>query len=157
MNGRQSNARSIQDRMAASHLTVTRDSIGGHCATGCRTRLKSEQHAFLHSSSCVVMQAARRGSSARRRVFAASQLQTKPRVAVISDFIEERWPSMDLVAEMLSDHLAREHAKCFEVELVRPRFVWPSNHRGIANKQSLAAANLFNRFAIYPRWIVRNR
>ena len=64
---------------------------------------------------------------------------------------------MDLVAEMLSDHLAREHAKCFEVELVRPRFIWPSNHRDIANEHSLAAARLFNRFAVYPRWIARNR
>ena len=64
---------------------------------------------------------------------------------------------MDLVAEMLTDRLAREHAKCFEVELVRPRFIWPSSLRGIANKQSLAPARLFNRFAVYPRWIVRNR
>jgi glycosyltransferase involved in cell wall biosynthesis len=84
-------------------------------------------------------------------------LQAKPRVAVISDFIEEGWPSMDLVAEMLSDHLAREHAKCFDVELVRPRFIWPSSLRSIANKHSLAAAKLFNRFAVYPRWIARNR
>ena len=64
---------------------------------------------------------------------------------------------MDLVAEMLSDHLAREHAKCFEVELVRPRFIWPSSLRRIANKQSLAAARFFNRFVVYPRWIARNR
>jgi glycosyltransferase involved in cell wall biosynthesis len=84
-------------------------------------------------------------------------LQAKPRVAVISDFIEERWPSMDLVAEMLSDHLAREHTKCFDVELVRPRFIWPSSLLNIANKNSLAAARLFNRFAVYPRWIARNR
>jgi glycosyltransferase involved in cell wall biosynthesis len=84
-------------------------------------------------------------------------LQTKPRVAVISDFIEEGWPSMDLVAEMLSDHLAREHAECFEVELVRPRFIWPSNHSSITNQRSLAAARLFNRFVVYPRWIARNR
>src|SRR5208282_2020759 len=60
-----------------------------------------------------------------RRVVADSQLQVKTRVAVISDFIEEGWPSMDLVAEMLSDHLAREHGERFEVELVRPRFIWP--------------------------------
>jgi glycosyltransferase involved in cell wall biosynthesis len=86
-------------------------------------------------------------------------LQAKPRVAVISDFIEEGWPSMDLVAEMLSDHLAREHAKCFEVELVRPRFIWPSSHRvgKITNERWVAAARLFNRFAVYPRWIARNR
>jgi glycosyltransferase involved in cell wall biosynthesis len=92
-----------------------------------------------------------------RRVVADSQLPAKPRVAVISDFLEEGWPSMDLVAEMLSDHLAREHAECFEVELVRPRFIWPSSHRSIANKRSLTAARLFNRFAVYPRWIARNR
>jgi glycosyltransferase involved in cell wall biosynthesis len=92
-----------------------------------------------------------------RRVVADSKLQAKTRVAVIADFIEEGWPSMDLVAEMLSDHLAREHAECFEVELVRPRFVWPTSHRRIANKQSLAATKLFNRFAVYPRWIARNR
>jgi glycosyltransferase involved in cell wall biosynthesis len=86
-------------------------------------------------------------------------LQAKPRVAVISDFIEEGWPSMDLVAEMLSDHLAREHAKCFEVELVRPRFIWPSSDRigKITNERWVAAARLFNRFAVYPRWIARNR
>jgi glycosyltransferase involved in cell wall biosynthesis len=84
-------------------------------------------------------------------------LQAKTRVAVISDFMEEGWPSMDLVAEMLSDHLAREHAECFEVELVRPRFIWPSNHSSITNRRLLAAARLFNRFAVYPRWIVRNR
>ena len=64
---------------------------------------------------------------------------------------------MDLVAEMLSDHLAREHAKCFEVELVRPRFIWPSSHRSITNERWLAAARLFNRFVVYPRWIARNR
>jgi glycosyltransferase involved in cell wall biosynthesis len=86
-------------------------------------------------------------------------LQAKPRVAVISDFIEEGWPSMDLVAEMLSDHLAREHAGCFEVELVRPRFIWPSSDRigKITNERWVAAARLFNRFAVYPRWIARNR
>jgi glycosyltransferase involved in cell wall biosynthesis len=92
-----------------------------------------------------------------RRVVADSQLQAKTRVAVISDFIEEGWPSMDLVAEMLSDHLARGHAEYFEVELVRPRFIWPSNHSIIKNQRSLAAARLFNRFAVYPRWIARNR
>ncbi len=93
------------------------------------------------------------------RVVANSQLQAKPRVAVISDFVEERWPSMDLVAEMLSDHLAREHAQSFEVELVRPRFIWPSSgrNRRITKNRWFAAARLFNRFAVYPRWIVRNR
>ncbi len=64
---------------------------------------------------------------------------------------------MDLVAEMLSDRLAHEHAKCFEVELVRPRFIWPASRRSITNERWIAAARLFNRFAVYPRWIARNR
>ena len=93
-----------------------------------------------------------------RRVVADSLLQAKTRVAVISDFIEEGWPSMDLVAEMLSDHLVREHGERFEVELVRPRFIWPSilRNRKIANTQSFVAARLFNRFVVYPLWIEHN-
>ena len=31
------------------------------------------------------------------------------RVAIVADYLEEGWASMDLVAEMLSDHLRREH------------------------------------------------
>ena len=42
------------------------------------------------------------------------------RVAVIADYAEEGWPSMDLVAEMLMTHLAREHADSIEAHLVRP-------------------------------------
>ena len=42
------------------------------------------------------------------------------RVAVIADYAEEGWPSMDLVAEMLMAHLAREHAETIEAQLVRP-------------------------------------
>jgi glycosyltransferase involved in cell wall biosynthesis len=86
-------------------------------------------------------------------------LQVKTRVAVISDFIEEGWSSMDLVAEMLSDHLALEHSERFEVELVRPPFIWPTvfRNRKITNKRSFVAARLFNRFVVYPLWIQHNR
>jgi glycosyltransferase involved in cell wall biosynthesis len=42
------------------------------------------------------------------------------RVAVIADYAEEGWPSMDLVAEMLMTHLAREHAATIDAHLVRP-------------------------------------
>ena len=66
---------------------------------------------------------------------------------------------MDLVAEMLSDQLALEHAESFEVELARPSFVWPKifRNRKITNKRSFAAARLFNRFVVYPLWIEHNR
>lgn len=45
---------------------------------------------------------------------------TRLRVALLADFLEEGWPSMDLVAEMLLDRLGREHARDIEVTLVRP-------------------------------------
>lgn len=41
-----------------------------------------------------------------------------PRIAVIADFLEERWPSMDLAAEELATHLSQlDGVQC---ELVRP-------------------------------------
>jgi len=43
------------------------------------------------------------------------------RVAVIADYLEEGWPSMDLVADMLMEHLAKEHAAAIDATLVRPR------------------------------------
>jgi glycosyltransferase involved in cell wall biosynthesis len=43
------------------------------------------------------------------------------RVAIIADYAEEEWPSMDLVADMLFTSLEREHADTIHAELVRPR------------------------------------
>ena len=42
------------------------------------------------------------------------------RVAVIADYAEEGWPSMDLVADMLMAHLAGEHAETVDAMLIRP-------------------------------------
>jgi len=42
------------------------------------------------------------------------------RVAILADYLEEEWPSMDLVADMLYEHLRREHAATVEATLVRP-------------------------------------
>jgi len=42
------------------------------------------------------------------------------RVAIIADYLEEGWPSMDLVADMLVDRLQREHAATVAPSLVRP-------------------------------------
>ena len=42
------------------------------------------------------------------------------RVAVIADFLEEGWPSMDLVADMLMDRLRAEHSGEIAPALVRP-------------------------------------
>ena len=45
---------------------------------------------------------------------------TPLKVAIIADLLEEGWPSMDLVADMLVDHLRTEHAGSVEPVLIRP-------------------------------------
>jgi glycosyltransferase involved in cell wall biosynthesis len=45
---------------------------------------------------------------------------TPLRAAIVADYAEEGWPSMDLVADMLVAHLAREHAGSVAATLVRP-------------------------------------
>jgi glycosyltransferase involved in cell wall biosynthesis len=71
------------------------------------------------------------------------------RVALVADFVEEGWPSMDLVADMLLDRLRVEHASVATVELVRP---------GLRRRASLLPGKipfnmdrLLNRFWDYPR------
>ncbi|MET0211549.1 MAG: glycosyltransferase family 1 protein, partial [Vicinamibacterales bacterium] len=45
---------------------------------------------------------------------------TALRVAIIADYLEEGWPSMDLVADMLFDRLQREHSATVSSTLIRP-------------------------------------
>jgi glycosyltransferase involved in cell wall biosynthesis len=42
------------------------------------------------------------------------------RVAIVADYLEEGWPSMDLVADMLMSHLVQSHGDVVEPTLVRP-------------------------------------
>jgi glycosyltransferase involved in cell wall biosynthesis len=84
-------------------------------------------------------------------------MQTKLRVAVIADFLEEGWPSMDCVAESLVDCLRAGAAEDLNVELVRPRFLGSLLRRRPYGGSAFAGARLFNRFAVYPAWIARNR
>jgi glycosyltransferase involved in cell wall biosynthesis len=42
------------------------------------------------------------------------------RIAIVADYLEEAWPSMDLVADMLLQHLQHEHAGTVSAVLVRP-------------------------------------
>ncbi len=75
------------------------------------------------------------------------------KLAVLCDLLEERWPSMDLVAEQLALHAARLPG--VEVACVRPvvppRFA-PAARRSAAG-QKLALAVL--RYAYYPSLVVR--
>src|SRR5258708_22434913 len=84
-------------------------------------------------------------------------MQAKLRVALIADFLEEGWPSMDCVAESLADCLRVGAAEDLNAELVRPRFLGSSPRRRTYGGSAFAGARLFNRFAVYPAWIARNR
>ena len=68
------------------------------------------------------------------------------RVAILADYAEEQWPSMDLVADMLVDRLREEHAASVEVTLVRPpmprrltRFRWIGRPRRAFGIDRIAA------------------
>src|SRR2546426_1187395 len=79
-----------------------------------------------------------------------------PRIAVVCDFYEENWPSMNLVADMLLRHLDADHAG-----LVTALRVCPSMRRRFTRSQTASgkffnADRLVNRFWDYPR-VARQR
>jgi glycosyltransferase involved in cell wall biosynthesis len=78
-----------------------------------------------------------------------------PRVALICDFLEEGWHSMDLIGDMLFQSLTAEHASAIEVErmrpALRPRF---SKLTGVGRAGFFWNADrLLNRFHDYPVWL----
>lgn len=80
-----------------------------------------------------------------------------PRVAVVCDFPEENWPSMDLVGEMLFEYLQTNHS-----ESITATRICPSMRRRLSLIRK-GPGNLFNadrflnRFWDYPRWLRRRR
>lgn len=78
-----------------------------------------------------------------------------PRVAVICDFVEEGWPSMDLVGEMLVGNLRARHGGFLRAATVRPRlrhrFGWLPGFR--EQRFFLNVDRLLNRFWDYPRFL----
>jgi glycosyltransferase involved in cell wall biosynthesis len=69
---------------------------------------------------------------------------TALKVAVIADLLEEKWPSMDLVADMLVEHLRAGHGGAVEPVLIRP----PLRRRigRLPGARSLQAAFTADRF-----------
>jgi glycosyltransferase involved in cell wall biosynthesis len=77
----------------------------------------------------------------------------KPRIALIRDFVEENWPSMDLVADMIFERLDGEHADALQVTQICPPL-----HRRFGRLPLVGPApvlqnadRLINRFVDYPR------
>jgi glycosyltransferase involved in cell wall biosynthesis len=81
------------------------------------------------------------------------------KVALIADYVEEGWASMDLVAEMLTARLTRLHRDVVDVTLIRPRFARPLT-RFAALRDSKTVFNVeraLNRYLLYPLSIRRQR
>ena len=74
------------------------------------------------------------------------------RLALVCDYLEEGWPSMDLVGDMILDHLRSGQSGAVAVQRVRP----PFRHRlaRLAPGRIVGAARnadrLWNRFVAYP-------
>jgi glycosyltransferase involved in cell wall biosynthesis len=77
------------------------------------------------------------------------------RSAVISDLLEEHWPSMDLVSQMLVEELSRSHSPSVVAELIRPNSVKLFGHLPIKTKLATTADRGFNRFVFYPHIVKR--
>jgi glycosyltransferase involved in cell wall biosynthesis len=76
------------------------------------------------------------------------------RVAVLCDFLEEGWPSMDVTGNMLHQSLAEIYPHQLSADQLRPEFHWrltrvPMLPRALGRN----ADRLLNRFFDYPRWL----
>lgn len=82
-------------------------------------------------------------------------LLRKPRIGLICDFVEENWPSMDLVADMVFEHLEREHASALEVTRICPPLRRRFGRLPIAGSAPVFhnADRLLNRFVDYSRYL----
>src|ERR1700757_3087402 len=79
----------------------------------------------------------------------------KSRLALICDYLEEGWPSMDLGAEALSFKLNNDYSGQFEVFQIRPPFIKRfsrSRCQGRSGGVSIVD-RLLNRFVDYPRFL----
>lgn len=89
---------------------------------------------------------------------AASAGTPPARIAVLCDFSEECWPSMDLVGDMLSRHLASDFSQECQVTQVRPPLRRRLTRLPLFNPQlALNADRLMNRLVDYPAWIRARR
>lgn len=71
------------------------------------------------------------------------------RIAVLCDYAEEKWPSMDLVGDMLAGHLRRD---LFSARKLVPPF--QSRFTRLNSKgRTFNADRVFNRFWDYQRWL----
>src|SRR5438552_19070616 len=88
-----------------------------------------------------------------------------PSLAVICDLLEENWPSMDLVGDMLLKHLQLDHAGTLQATRICPqmRHRFTRQRSEVRGQKSEIRAKLFNadrflnRYWDYPRLARRIR
>jgi glycosyltransferase involved in cell wall biosynthesis len=73
------------------------------------------------------------------------------RVAIVADLLEEGWPSMDLVADMLMAHVGADGVT---PRLIRPDFTTPAGAPGSVQPATPPTIQrIAHRFWSYPRWL----
>ena len=80
---------------------------------------------------------------------------TRKRLAIIPDYREEDWPSMDLCADMLTQSLQEEHNTVFDVQSICPPFSWRLKRIPKLGENDFAynSDRLLNRFWDYPQYL----
>jgi glycosyltransferase involved in cell wall biosynthesis len=80
------------------------------------------------------------------------------RVGIVCDLIEENWPSMDLVGNMLLAHLKNAALTGVEAEGIRPSMLRRfTTTLGTDSHFAFNADRFLNRFWDYPRYLRRHR
>jgi glycosyltransferase involved in cell wall biosynthesis len=76
------------------------------------------------------------------------------RLAILADFKEEGWPSMDLVAEMLASHSIAASGAQVKGTLIQPPYRRWMDRMPVIGRRGFAINldRFYNRFAIYPRF-----
>src|SRR4051812_44137472 len=84
-----------------------------------RTRARARAHAIRVARRRAATSGIFRADSGEERVTPST---AKPRLAVLFDYAEEQWPSMDLCAQQLYDGLHAHHADQVDVARVQPPY-----------------------------------
>jgi len=79
-----------------------------------------------------------------------------PRVGVVCDLLEENWRSMDLVSNMLLEHL-QDHSDLLVATRICPSMNRRFTRRGESTGARFNADRVLNRFWDYPRYVRRIR
>ena len=86
-------------------------------------------------------------------MYLAKALMTPPRLAILTDYPDEGWPSMDLCADMLLAHLPRDGPLAVEAARLCPPFRRLATRLSGVGRRNAAfnADRLLNRFVHFPR------